>query len=58
MIKVYHVQTFYGTHQKTFQNLLHAQQYWVKLKKENECMDPIIEEKVTEEEFVYMDIED
>lgn len=58
MIRVYDVQTFYGTHLKTFQNPIHAQQYWVELKKNNECMDPIMVRNVTEEEFCYEDIED
>ena len=58
MIKVYDVQTFYGTKAKTFQNLRHAQEYWVKLKKEEECVDPITTRKVTEEEFCYEDIDD
>ena len=58
MIKVYDVQTFYGTYQKTFQNLTHAQKYWVELKKEHDCMDPIRVRKITEEEFCYENIAD
>lgn len=57
-IKVYDVQTFYGTEAKTFQSLIHAQQYWVELKKKHECVDPIITRKVTEKEFVYENLED
>ena len=58
MITVYHVQTFYGTHQKTFQSIYHAVEYYRKLSEICECLDPISKEEVTEEEFVYMDIED
>lgn len=58
MIKVYDVQTFYGTFPKTFQNPIHAQKYWEQLKKEHECMDPIMVRNVTEEEFCYENIED
>lgn len=57
-IKVYDVQTFYGTEAKTFQNPIHAQQYWVELKKKHECVDPIITRKVTEEEFCYENLAD
>ena len=58
MIKVYDVQTFYGTEAKTFQSLAHAERYWQQLKKSHECVDPIITRKVTEKDFVYENLED
>ena len=57
-IKVYDVQTFYGTEAKTFQSLAHAERYWQQLKNTHECVDPIITRKVTEKEFAYENLED
>lgn len=59
MIPVYDVQTFYGTHQKTFQRSYNAEKYFNQLAKE---YDPdlieVYKRNVTEEEFCYENIED
>lgn len=57
-IKVYDVQTFYGTEAKTFQSLAHAERYWQQLKETHECVDPIITRKVTIKEFAYQNLAD
>ena len=59
MIPVYDVQTFYGTRQKTFQCRYHAEQYCKKLCQTYDA--DLIEIKrrlLTEEEFIYTDIDD
>ena len=59
MIPVYDVQTFYGTRQKTFQCRYHAEQYCKQLCKTYDT--DLIEIKrrlLTEEEFIYTDIDD
>ena len=58
MIKVYDVQTFYGTKAKTFQHIYNAEKYYRKLCEECECVDPITTRELTTEEFVYENIED
>ena len=58
MIRVYDVQTFYGTEQKTFLSQIHAQEYHRELCERCECVDPIKMRIVTEEEFIYEDIAD
>lgn len=59
MYTLYHVQTFYGTHQKTFQSLYHAERYMSQLARE---IDPDLVElskmKVTAEEFILIDLDD
>lgn len=59
MIPVWDVQTFYGTRQKTFQCRYHAEQYCKKLCQTYDA-DLIEMEKrlLTEEEFIYTDIDD
>ncbi len=58
MIKVYCVQTFYGTRQKTFQHRYNAEMYYAKLCKECECVDPIYTLNLTTEEFNETDLDD
>lgn len=58
MIRVYDVQTFYGTEQKTFLSRLKAEAYHKALCSRCECVDPIQMRVITEEEFIYEDIDD
>ena len=58
MIPVFDVQTFYGTHQKTFQRKHHAEEYRSELLLKYECVDPIHTRYLTVEEFCYEDIAD
>lgn len=57
-IPVYDVQTFFGAYAKTFQWKHHAEEYHEKLLKENECVDPIRTRYLTQEEFIYENIDD
>lgn len=59
MIPVYDVQTFYGTHQKTFQNRRHAEDYVRKLAEEIDLdLIEMHRREVTVEEFNLTDLED
>lgn len=58
MIVVYDVQTFYGTHAKTFQHERNAINYRSELLLQFECVDPIHKRYLSTEEFCYEDIED
>ena len=58
MIKVYDVQTFYGTKQKTFQHRYNAEEYYNKLCCEYDCTIEMSTRMLTTEEFVYENIED
>lgn len=57
-MKVYCVQTFYGTKEKIFQHRHNAEKYHKQLCKTCECVDSIYTLDVSQEEFCYMDIED
>lgn len=59
MITVYDVQTFYGTHCKTFQRIHNAKKYADRLTEEyGKDLVEFYKRNVTEQEFCYEEIED
>lgn len=59
MYKVYDVQTFYGSFQKTFQSRYHAEEYFNRLARSyDKDLIELIERTVTVEEFCLENLED
>ena len=58
MIKVYDVQTIYGTRQKTFQRRHHAEKYFRQLSEEYPDLVEFYERNLTIEEFCYENLDD